>query len=66
MKNLLSTRDLSRDQAITLLDIAEDMAEVNERDVKKLPALRGKTIVNLFFEADALVEPGLCRRSQHR
>lgn len=50
MKNLLSTRDLSRDQAITLLDIAEDMAEVNERDVKKLPALRGKTIVNLFFE----------------
>jgi aspartate carbamoyltransferase catalytic subunit len=50
MKNLLSTRDLSRDQAITLLDIAEDMAKVNERDVKKLPALRGKTIVNLFFE----------------
>lgn len=50
MKNLLSTRDLTRDQAITLLDIAEDMADVNEREVKKLPALRGKTIVNLFFE----------------
>mgnify|MGYP003610962351 CR=1 FL=1 len=50
MKNLLSTRDLTRDQAITLLDIAEDMADVNEREVKKLPALRSKTIVNLFFE----------------
>lgn len=50
MKNLLSTRDLTRDQAITLLDIAEDMADVNEREVKKLPALRGRTIVNLFFE----------------
>lgn len=50
MKNLLSTRDLSREQAVTLLDIAEDMAAVNDREVKKLPALRGKTIVNLFFE----------------
>ena len=50
MKHLLSTRDLSRDEAIQLLDIAEDMAAVNEREVKKLPALRGKTVVNLFFE----------------
>ncbi|MDH6532991.1 aspartate carbamoyltransferase catalytic subunit [Aurantimicrobium minutum] len=50
MKHLLSTRDLSREDAIQLLDIAEDMAAVNEREVKKLPALRGKTIVNLFFE----------------
>lgn len=50
MKHLLSTRDLSRDDAIQLLDIAEDMATVNEREVKKLPALRGKTVVNLFFE----------------
>lgn len=50
MKHLLSTRDLSRDEAIQLLDVAEDMAAVNEREVKKLPALRGKTVVNLFFE----------------
>lgn len=50
MKHLLSTRDLSREEAIQLLDVAEDMSEVNERDVKKLPALRGKTVVNLFFE----------------
>lgn len=50
MKHLLSTRDISRDTAIELLDIAEDMAAVSDREVKKLPALRGKTVVNLFFE----------------
>jgi aspartate carbamoyltransferase catalytic subunit len=50
MKHLLSTRDISREEAIQLLDVAEDMSEVNGRDVKKLPALRGKTVVNLFFE----------------
>ena len=50
MRHLLSTRDLSRDRAIDLLDIAEDMADVSQREVKKLPTLRGKTVVNLFFE----------------
>lgn len=50
MKHLLSTKDLSRDEAIAILDIAEDMADVADREVKKLPALRGKTVVNLFFE----------------
>ncbi|MDY7544043.1 MULTISPECIES: aspartate carbamoyltransferase catalytic subunit [Cryobacterium] len=50
MKHLLSTKDLSRDDAITLLDIAEDMADVSTREVRKLPTLRGKTVVNLFFE----------------
>ena len=50
MRHLLSTRDLSREDAIGILDIAEDMADVAGREVKKLPALRGKTVVNLFFE----------------
>ncbi|CAN5209158.1 aspartate carbamoyltransferase catalytic subunit [Frigoribacterium sp. UYMn621] len=50
MKHLLSTRDLSREEAITILDVAEDMAEVADREVRKLPALRGRTVVNLFFE----------------
>ncbi|GGF23449.1 aspartate carbamoyltransferase catalytic subunit [Subtercola lobariae] len=50
MRHLLSTRHLSRDAAIQILDIAEDMAEVSNREVKKLPTLRGKTVVNLFFE----------------
>jgi aspartate carbamoyltransferase catalytic subunit len=50
MRHLISTLDISRDQAIALLDVAEDMAAVSQREVKRLPALRGKTIVNLFFE----------------
>jgi aspartate carbamoyltransferase catalytic subunit len=50
MRDLLSTRDLAREDAIQLLDVAEDMADVQEREVKKLPTLRGKTVVNLFFE----------------
>ena len=50
MRHLLSTKDLSRDEAVAILDIAEDMAGVADREVKKLPALRGKTVVNLFFE----------------
>lgn len=50
MRHLLSTRDLGRDEAVELLDIAEDMADVQQREVKKLPTLRGKTVVNLFFE----------------
>ena len=50
MKNLLSAADLSREVAVEILDIAEGMADVNDRDIKKLPTLRGKTVVNLFFE----------------
>ncbi len=50
MKHLLSTADLSRDDAIRILDIAEDMAAVSTREVRKLPTLRGITVVNLFFE----------------
>ena len=50
MRHLLDTRTLSRDAAIRILDVAEDMAATQSRDVKKLPTLRGKTVVNLFFE----------------
>jgi aspartate carbamoyltransferase catalytic subunit len=50
MRHLLSTRDLGRDEAVAILDIAEDMADVADREVRKLPTLRGKTVVNLFFE----------------
>ncbi|SFS18634.1 aspartate carbamoyltransferase [Agrococcus baldri] len=49
MKHLL-TAALPRDEAIALLDLAEDMHQIQDRDVKKLPALRGRTVVNLFFE----------------
>lgn len=50
MRHLLDTRTLTRDDAILILDIAEDMAATQQREVKKLPTLRGKTIVNLFYE----------------
>ena len=50
MKHLLSTRDLDRETAIRILDVAEDMAQTADRAVRKLPPLRGKTVVNLFFE----------------
>ncbi|MBG6180108.1 aspartate carbamoyltransferase catalytic subunit [Arthrobacter sp. CAN_A1] len=50
MRHLLSTRDLSRQDAIRILDVAEEMSAVGEREIKKLPALRGRTVVNLFFE----------------
>jgi len=50
MKHLLSTDELSRIEAIQLLDTAAAMAATQEREIKKLPTLRGRTVVNLFFE----------------
>jgi aspartate carbamoyltransferase catalytic subunit len=50
VRHLLSVRDLSRDEAIGILDLAEDMAAVATRAVPKLPTLRGRTVANLFFE----------------
>jgi aspartate carbamoyltransferase catalytic subunit len=50
MKSLLSAADLSRDEAVEILDTAKRMHDVQTREVKKLPPLRGRTIVNLFFE----------------
>ncbi len=50
MRNLLDTKTLSREHALQILDVAEDMAATQDREVKKLPTLRGKTVVNLFFE----------------
>jgi aspartate carbamoyltransferase catalytic subunit len=50
MKHLTSIRELDRESAVALLDNAQQLSQVNDREVKKLPALRGKTVVNLFFE----------------
>ncbi|HEV8055478.1 MAG TPA: aspartate carbamoyltransferase catalytic subunit [Nocardioidaceae bacterium] len=49
-KHLLSTGDLSRDDALLILDTATEMRAIADRPIKKSPALRGRTIVNLFFE----------------
>lgn len=50
MRHLLSSADLTRDEAVRLLDTAEQMAATQQREIKKLPTLRGLTVVNLFFE----------------
>ena len=50
LDHLISIRDLSRDEAVLLLDTAERMAATQSRAVKKLPTLAGRTVVNLFFE----------------
>jgi len=50
VRHLLSTAELTRQQALAILDTAEDMADVSGREIKKLPTLRGRTVVNLFFE----------------
>jgi aspartate carbamoyltransferase catalytic subunit len=50
MRHLLSAADLSKDDAVRLLDVAEQMAATQQREIKKLPTLRGRTVVNLFFE----------------
>ena len=50
-KDLVGLEPLSREQIQLILDTAEPFKEVSERAIKKVPALRGKTIVNLFFEA---------------
>lgn len=51
MRHLLSIADLDRDGIESLLDQAESFAEVARRDIKKVPTLRGRTVVTLFYEA---------------
>ena len=50
MKHLLSINDLSKVEAISILDTAQELARVSDGPMKKLPTLRGRTIVNLFAE----------------
>ena len=50
LSHLISIRDLTREEAILILDTAEQMAATQGHGVKKLPTLQGKTVVNLFFE----------------
>ena len=49
-KDLLGLESLTGDQIRLILDTAEPFKEISERAIKKVPALRGSTIVNLFFE----------------
>ena len=49
-KNLLSIDDVSADDIAAIFETAAEMHDVQKRSVKKLPALRGRTVINLFFE----------------
>jgi len=49
-KNILGTKGLSKEEIVTILDTAEAFKEISTREIKKVPTLRGKTIINLFFE----------------
>jgi aspartate carbamoyltransferase catalytic subunit len=50
LKHLLGIRELTVDQITHLLDTAETFRDVSKREIKKVPALRGRTVINLFFE----------------
>jgi len=49
-RHLLSAADLSKDDALLILDTAEELAQLADRPIRKLPTLRGRTVVNLFYE----------------
>ena len=49
-RDLLGIRNLSAAEIIGILDTAENFREINQREIKKVPTLRGKTVINLFFE----------------
>jgi aspartate carbamoyltransferase catalytic subunit len=50
-RHLLGLEDFSRDEILHLVDTASSFREISERDIKKVPTLRGKTVVSLFYEA---------------
>jgi aspartate carbamoyltransferase catalytic subunit len=50
-RHLLGIEPLTREDVVTILDAADGLREVLDRPIKKVPALRGKTVVNLFYEA---------------
>jgi aspartate carbamoyltransferase catalytic subunit len=49
-RDLLGIRNLSAEEIVGILNTAENFREINQREIKKVPTLRGKTIINLFFE----------------
>ncbi len=49
-KDLLGVRELSREEILLLLDAADSFRDISRRDIKKVPTLRGKTVITLFYE----------------
>jgi aspartate carbamoyltransferase catalytic subunit len=50
-KHIIALRDLTKEEIELLIATAESMREINSREIKKVPTLRGKTIINLFYES---------------
>jgi len=50
-RDIIALRDLTKEEIELLIGTAESMREINSRDIKKVPTLRGKTIINLFYES---------------
>src|SRR5512134_3336276 len=50
-KDLLGIKGMTADEIRLVLDTAASFKDVSERDIKKVPTLRGKTVINLFYEA---------------
>jgi aspartate carbamoyltransferase catalytic subunit len=50
-KDLLGTKELSREEILFILDTADSFRDISRRDIKKVPTLRGKTVITLFYEA---------------
>jgi aspartate carbamoyltransferase catalytic subunit len=50
-RDLLGIRNLSAEEIVGILDTAENFREISNREIKKVPTLRGKTVINLFFES---------------
>ncbi len=49
-KDLLGIRDLSKDEILFILDASDSFKDISKRDIKKVPTLRGKTVITLFYE----------------
>ena len=56
-QNIITTKDLDANDIETILDTADSFKEISTRAIKKVPPLRGRTIINLFFE------PSTCTRT---
>ena len=50
-RHLLGLEGVPAEEITTILDTAASFKEISERDIKKVPALRGKTVINLFYES---------------
>jgi aspartate carbamoyltransferase catalytic subunit len=50
VKHILGTRDMNREDITTILDTSDSFKEISTRQIKKVPTLRGRTVINLFFE----------------